>query len=501
MVKKQLFNYLGIFILLFLQAQILNAQVTIGSSASPNEGALLDLKENTNQGENAHSGLLLPRVSLVVKGELFPMFESTDPTYNDAEKEKHAGLVVYNTTTDVVEDLCPGPYVWNSKIWTRIWGECTFFDFICSSVATKNYTNIEGVSFNYMNSISYNSLIEKNIANNKFISYDEVATGLGIIVISQKIEKKKNGSFSFIVYGGGTTPVGSYDIPLAKLSSEIGVNIPSSCVTTVNITSRPSVLSIVCPPTTPLIGGSVGTEMTELVSIPYTVEGTLPYSLKGITTTLDQYGLVAKVEDQLLNTASGNIIVTISGTPTANTGGIYSWAIPVGDAGVSCNVNLSIISPPPAVDCDSPAYGLVFEQAGSWYAVGVGTTNTVEYARVYGPYATEDEALRDPNAIQYCAYTTGKRCVSIYKRDGTRVLNRYFSIDSYSDNALGRVSFTTLCTPDLYIYPGGEMRYEYSSLQNRPKSGGLGVVKDGNIMYLGIVSGTGGKLSGKGLLY
>lgn len=42
----------------------LHSQVTIGSSLKPNEGALLDLKENDNIESNSTRGLHLPIVEL-----------------------------------------------------------------------------------------------------------------------------------------------------------------------------------------------------------------------------------------------------------------------------------------------------------------------------------------------------------------------------------------------------------------------------------------------------
>lgn len=102
------------------------SQVTIGSSGQPLEGALLQLKEQEVSGGefNAFRGLLLPRVNLVEKDMLFPMFEDdgsggyTGKNKSD-EDTYHTGLVVYN-----VNECAPfgiGTYVWNGTEWVGVY--------------------------------------------------------------------------------------------------------------------------------------------------------------------------------------------------------------------------------------------------------------------------------------------------------------------------------------------------------------------------------------------
>lgn len=88
------------------------AQVTIGSIVPPASGALLDLKQNEEGA--ATKGLLLPRVNLTNKEELYPMFESG---YDSSEKTEHIGLLVYNTNTDACEEIYPGIHIWNGVSW------------------------------------------------------------------------------------------------------------------------------------------------------------------------------------------------------------------------------------------------------------------------------------------------------------------------------------------------------------------------------------------------
>lgn len=99
--------YLLILILLNF-ANLVNAQVTIGSSITPNKDALLDLKENTN--ETSSKGLALPRVSLVSTLNPSPM------------SEFHNGMVVYNISTneDGSNSVEPGFYYSDGFQWIEL---------------------------------------------------------------------------------------------------------------------------------------------------------------------------------------------------------------------------------------------------------------------------------------------------------------------------------------------------------------------------------------------
>ena len=102
------------------------AQVTIGSGSPPAEGVLLQLKENDNTGANATKGMMLPRMYLSDKNNLYPMFEDQNnsglpsPDYasiQDKQKqdELHIGLYVYNLNP--CNPFGRGTYVWNGQEW------------------------------------------------------------------------------------------------------------------------------------------------------------------------------------------------------------------------------------------------------------------------------------------------------------------------------------------------------------------------------------------------
>ena len=104
------------------------AQVTIGSGKRPIDGALLQLKEEEGTGANAKKGLLLPRVELTDKDNLYPMLEESPgsgtpgdmytPGLKDTEDTNHIGLLVFNTNK--CKGFARGVYTWTGKEWTQV---------------------------------------------------------------------------------------------------------------------------------------------------------------------------------------------------------------------------------------------------------------------------------------------------------------------------------------------------------------------------------------------
>lgn len=119
-----------ISLLLFSQTDLC-AQVVIGSGERPERGALLQLKniENiTGDAANATKGMLLPRVLLTKKTELYPMLENNSDYQNNKSTidQTHAGLVVYNTANNVNELISKGLNVWNGQEWESMQQEAEY---------------------------------------------------------------------------------------------------------------------------------------------------------------------------------------------------------------------------------------------------------------------------------------------------------------------------------------------------------------------------------------
>jgi hypothetical protein len=90
--------------LLILSVASVNAQVTIGSTADPHAGAILDLQSTTQ-------GFKLPNVALNSDLTQFVLPEDETSTPENA-----IGMLVFNTNTDIGV----GIYVWNGTNWIRV---------------------------------------------------------------------------------------------------------------------------------------------------------------------------------------------------------------------------------------------------------------------------------------------------------------------------------------------------------------------------------------------
>lgn len=106
---------LGLIIILSLFVLPTKGQVTIGSSETPEQGAILDLKENPDG--TSTRGLGMPRI------ELTNLYNLTDVGVVDPSLDAtHTGLVVYNTVdkNDYRDPICKGLYVWDGEKWQAL---------------------------------------------------------------------------------------------------------------------------------------------------------------------------------------------------------------------------------------------------------------------------------------------------------------------------------------------------------------------------------------------
>ncbi|GHT87923.1 hypothetical protein FACS189474_2020 [Bacteroidia bacterium] len=98
MIFLMLLSFLGI-------TASMNAQVRIGGTDEPNASAILDLNPSLDPAEEATGGLSLPRVSLKDR-------DSSDPLPSHVR-----GMLVYNKTVSVGDDLVEGVYFNNGEKW------------------------------------------------------------------------------------------------------------------------------------------------------------------------------------------------------------------------------------------------------------------------------------------------------------------------------------------------------------------------------------------------
>lgn len=118
--RKKIIYLLFLLFIVFFQLKSYS-QVTIGENSAPALGALLQLKENDNNGTNSIRGFAMPRVSLT---ELTSLVDIT----GNPDKDTHIGLMVYNINSSFCSKpmaINPGLYVWHGDQWMPLKPEDT----------------------------------------------------------------------------------------------------------------------------------------------------------------------------------------------------------------------------------------------------------------------------------------------------------------------------------------------------------------------------------------
>ncbi len=182
--KLRLWGTLALFIFLSLNV---SAQVTVGFDTAPAKAALLELKTQEPDGNNATSdkgGLLLSRVELKAINSLMPFIPDTELA---AEGAKHIGLTVYNITPVPDENIVEGTYTWNGAKWINALSETFFylpsFDLDISSIGNKQidlYTDVFKKQFTEVGNAEYvssNSSLETVTSILDANKYDYIVTG------------------------------------------------------------------------------------------------------------------------------------------------------------------------------------------------------------------------------------------------------------------------------------------------------------------------------------
>ena len=150
----------------------LRAQITIGLDKPAVTGALLDLKEQETTGgeSNSSRGLLLPRVLLTDKANLYPMFKAGTDEYKDQEKQtqdlNHIGLIVYNVGKCTLDGS--GIYVWTSNGWQYL----------------EKGTNMGGLNTSVDQLMFYNKPAASGTIASQFIDLSWNSTGTDIPTMS-----------------------------------------------------------------------------------------------------------------------------------------------------------------------------------------------------------------------------------------------------------------------------------------------------------------------------
>ncbi|MGS4347302.1 hypothetical protein ACKUSY_17285 [Myroides odoratus] len=177
---NKIYYMVGIALSLLGAATSLQAQVTIGLDQIAARAALLDLKTQVPDANNATSkkgGLLLPRVLLVNNQTLEPFISTTETIWTNATQrnqlmKEHIGLQVYNLAT--THGFTQGMYIWNGTTWKRqeradssvAQNVNYFFTLPSFIIQLENSTNYQTVDLY----AEYERQFAKTATNTKFIA-------------------------------------------------------------------------------------------------------------------------------------------------------------------------------------------------------------------------------------------------------------------------------------------------------------------------------------------
>lgn len=281
----------------------------------------------------------------------------------------------------------------------------------------------------------------------------------------------------------GTLQVKLKGTPVNAGKTSIPITIGgAACSTGVDVTAP---FTITC--TDIYVTGFLGQDMGDTsptVQVPYTLNsGSYNMPAGNIGT---HHGITARVEAQTLTAPAGNIEVKFEGTPAQ---ALDKIPFEVDLQGNSCFIHLSVINPPTICPDGKVAKAFVFKQNNKWYVVtphgsyNVSTTDSRSVAVVI-ECNSEEEALRHPDALQYCGNDPGDRCIKLFDRRGAYVANLHMSQESTGwYNNTGILISGNSCWNNIKAIPGNRM--QCTSL----KTGYLGAVGiTGGLGYLGITT-------------
>ncbi len=221
--KTKTFACLCIAFACFMFTDSATAQVTIGSNVSPEGGSVLDIKEFAAKSKNETSdkGVVLPRVLLTNKNELYPMYwdintgsEVAEYTSNRADlKTKHTGMTVFNVTN--TGDFVSGVHTWTGTEWRKIDDspviQPQITSLICSGSQMTPNTYTANVSFEGILKVPY-------LGGNGGSYSGTTSTSIGNGLSMERIGGK-------LAYGGGEVMYRIFGTP--TVSSPTATTIPS----------------------------------------------------------------------------------------------------------------------------------------------------------------------------------------------------------------------------------------------------------------------------------
>lgn len=315
-----------------------NAQVTIGMGEAPEKGALLQLKDTVSRegGITATTGgLLLPRVNLVNRAELYPFYKQGAADYTGKAKEiamlNHCGLVVYNLNR--TDEFSPGPYYWDGEQWNIFraeTGNATFDQVNCTDIIVKG-VYIKGMPVTFENYLTVNL----NVIKTGVFSFSAVSgNGYSFYVTAMAFNE---GPMSINVPCQGIPA----DIQTDKLSIT-GIDVAAGCQPEVQVLFPVAEYSLNCSST--VVNGQY------IKGVPATSSNTI--TLNVTVASPGSYSITSPLTNGVCFSASGNLSVgtqpvtlICSGSPTINTDFVVTIHANTLQGNNSCDVTVPVILP------------------------------------------------------------------------------------------------------------------------------------------------------------
>ncbi|GAB6123602.1 hypothetical protein [Dysgonomonas termitidis] len=303
--KGVIFKILSLLVAILAMSPAIHAQVTIGSNTEPNNGAMLDVKNNDNT-VNANGGINFPRVLI---SDFTPTtdndFAASIGATDSWDRQKHIGLVVYNTGTPA------GLHIWNGTQWTAVGGGSGASPWNISGTSNAATSNTDNIY--QMGSVS----VGISGAADPTAALNVVSTNKGVLLPRVELTSSTdnvtipNPTTGLLVYNTGAntsfTTVGymfwdgSQWRLFANASSEAG----SATLNCAGAQMSPGQQIV---DATAIIAGTV-------LQVPYT--GGNGGSFNGATlVSTGNPGVTATIAGSMLSVGNGVLNFSLSGTPT-----------------------------------------------------------------------------------------------------------------------------------------------------------------------------------------
>lgn len=336
-ITKRLFLLIG-FVLLSTNGF---SQVTIGSGVPSEKAALLEIKDKqaATYGDvtSTTGGLLLPRVILVDRNELFPFFNSSLASNNDYEqKEKpaHTGLMVYHIGGN---NLAEGAYLWNGQEWKQIEESMGKADLTidCNNIKIQG-TYVVAQSMNSAN------FLEIRVTVNKPGSYNIIGTTDNNYIFLASGEFHIAGEYTITATAQGAPQTAGTD----NLSlTNFGEEIDPTCKPTIVVASNVADYNLLCGST--VVRGiykvnQVLNANTNYLELSIYVNSTGSYSIS--SNSLD--GISFYASGEFTTTGSQTIKAYGQGTPkSTKTKTVTLTTNSIGGTSTNCDVNILMVIP------------------------------------------------------------------------------------------------------------------------------------------------------------